>query len=57
MQLETILALILISGCPNDLKNVEEEIDDVEVEVECGKDILLGIQRILGSSKMVSILS
>jgi len=46
-EIPTILLSILISGCPDDLKNVEEEIDDVQVEVERGKDILLGVQRIL----------
>ena len=49
-QLKTSLASILISGCSNDLKNVEEEVDDVEVEVKCSEDVLLGVQSIL--SKM-----
>merc|ERR1712001_610868 len=47
LQLKTSSTSILISGCSNDLQNVEEQIDDVEVEVERSKDILLGVQRIL----------
>ena len=47
LQLKTSSTSILISGCSNDLQNVEEQIDDVEVEVERSKDILLWVQRIL----------
>ena len=31
-----------------DLEEVEEEVDDVQVEVEGGEDILLRVQRVLG---------
>ena len=38
---------MLISRRSDDLKNVEEQIDNVKVEVEGGKDVLLWVQRVL----------
>ena len=36
-----------IFGSPEDGQDVEEEVDDVQVEVQRGKDVLLGTKRVL----------
>ena len=37
----------LTSRAPDNLQNEQEQVDDVEVQVECRKDVFLGRQRIL----------
>lgn len=38
---------MLIFGPPEDGQDVEEEVDDVQVEVEGGEDVLLGAEGVL----------
>ena len=37
----------LVPGGPDDLQDVDEKVDDVQVEVEGGEHVLLGVQRVL----------
>jgi hypothetical protein len=37
----------LISRISNDLQKKEKQVDDIQVEVERGKDVLLGVESVL----------
>ncbi len=39
--------MVLVAGGPNDGEDEEEQVDDVQVEVEGGEDVLLRGQRVL----------